>query len=165
QGRVAARGHLGLDAPEPARRPFVSAGLPRPNRSRENQRRECWDEPATAHGCVHPQTIEALALAGSGPRANDRHARRTLLSFAARRRSGFFSCPRSRSMAKSAKVGTKVLKPSKAVEVKPPPTGKLAIAGGTPVSATPVPFMSTALAPADIEAAVAVLKSGMLRAA
>jgi dTDP-4-amino-4,6-dideoxygalactose transaminase len=68
-------------------------------------------------------------------------------------------------MAKSAKAGTKVLKPSKVVEVKPPPRGKLAVAGGTPVSAVPVPFMSTALAPADIEAAVGVLKSGMLRAA
>lgn len=43
--------------------------------------------------------------------------------------------------------------------------GKLAIDGGTPVSATGVPFMSTGLSPADIEAANAVLKSGMLRAA
>lgn len=40
----------------------------------------------------------------------------------------------------------------------------LAINGGTPVSSTPVPFMQTALAQADIDAAVAVLKSGMLRA-
>lgn len=42
---------------------------------------------------------------------------------------------------------------------------KLAVEGGTPVSAKPVPFMSTALSPADIDAATAVLKSGMLRAA
>lgn len=41
----------------------------------------------------------------------------------------------------------------------------LAIAGGTPVSKTPVPFMSTGLAQADIEQALAVLRSGMLRAA
>lgn len=41
----------------------------------------------------------------------------------------------------------------------------LAINGGTPVSKTPIPFMSTALSPADIDAAMAVLKSGMLRAA
>jgi perosamine synthetase len=43
--------------------------------------------------------------------------------------------------------------------------GKLALDGGTPVSPKPVPFMSTALTPGDIEAAVVVLKSGMLRAA
>ncbi len=65
-------------------------------------------------------------------------------------------------MAKSA--STKTLKPSKAVEVASKPA-RLAIAGGTPVSASPVPFMSTALSPADIDAAMAVLKSGMLRAA
>ena len=41
----------------------------------------------------------------------------------------------------------------------------LAIAGGTPVSLKPVPFMSTALSPADIDSAMAVLKSGMLRSA
>jgi perosamine synthetase len=41
----------------------------------------------------------------------------------------------------------------------------LAIAGGTPVFASPVAFMSTGLTPADIDAATAVLKSGMLRAA
>ncbi len=41
----------------------------------------------------------------------------------------------------------------------------LAMNGGTPVSATPVPFMLPGLAEADIEAAVKVLKSGMLRAA
>lgn len=45
------------------------------------------------------------------------------------------------------------------------PAAVLAINGGTPVSAKPVPFMSTALSPADIDAAMAVLKSGMLRAA
>ncbi len=45
----------------------------------------------------------------------------------------------------------------------------MAVAGGTPVSAKfggkGVPFMSTALAQADIDSATAVLKSGMLRAA
>ncbi len=41
----------------------------------------------------------------------------------------------------------------------------LALQGGTPVSKSPVPFMSTALSPADIEAATAVLRSGMLRQA
>lgn len=41
----------------------------------------------------------------------------------------------------------------------------LALFGGTPVSPKPVPFMSTALAPEDIDACIAVLKSGMLRAA
>lgn len=39
----------------------------------------------------------------------------------------------------------------------------LALAGGTPVSAKPVPFMSLALTPEDIEAANAVLRSGILR--
>lgn len=43
--------------------------------------------------------------------------------------------------------------------------GRLALKGGTPVSDTPVPFMSPGLAPEDIEAATAVLHSGMLRAA
>ncbi len=41
----------------------------------------------------------------------------------------------------------------------------LAVAGGEPVSKSPVPFMSPGLAQADIDAAIAVLKSGMLRAA
>jgi len=41
----------------------------------------------------------------------------------------------------------------------------LAVNGGTPVSSTPVPFMSTGLTDEDIAAATAVLKSGMLRAA
>lgn len=45
------------------------------------------------------------------------------------------------------------------------PGEALAIQGGKPVSATPVPFMSPGLAEADINAAIAVLKSGMLRAA
>lgn len=45
------------------------------------------------------------------------------------------------------------------------PTGPLAIDGGVPVSKSAVPFMSTALSQADIDAALAVLKSGMLRAA
>lgn len=42
---------------------------------------------------------------------------------------------------------------------------KLALEGGAPVSAKPVPFMSTGLSQADIDAANVVLKSGMLRAA
>jgi perosamine synthetase len=42
---------------------------------------------------------------------------------------------------------------------------KLALDGGTPVAPAGVPFMSTALTQADIDAATAVLKSGMLRAA
>ncbi len=42
---------------------------------------------------------------------------------------------------------------------------RLAIAGGTPVSSKPIPFLSTALTPGDIAAANEVLKSGMLRAA
>lgn len=41
----------------------------------------------------------------------------------------------------------------------------LAIRGGTPVSRTAVPFMSTGLSEADIAAATAVLRSGMLRSA
>ncbi len=41
----------------------------------------------------------------------------------------------------------------------------LAVNGGTPVLPKPIPFMSTALTPQDIDAAVVVLKSGMLRAA
>ncbi len=45
------------------------------------------------------------------------------------------------------------------------PPVKLALQGGTPVSKTPVPFMSTALSEADINAATAVLRSGMLRQA
>ena len=67
-------------------------------------------------------------------------------------------------MAKAAATKSKIQKP---VEVAPPARrpAKLALNGGTPVSATPVPFMSTALSEADINAALAVLKSGMLRAA
>lgn len=42
---------------------------------------------------------------------------------------------------------------------------KLAVDGGSPVSSSAVPFMSTALSQADIDSALAVLKSGMLRAA
>ncbi len=45
------------------------------------------------------------------------------------------------------------------------PGARLAIDGGTPVTRQPVPFMSTALSSADIEAALAVLRSGMLRQA
>ncbi|QYK47360.1 MAG: DegT/DnrJ/EryC1/StrS family aminotransferase [Phycisphaeraceae bacterium] len=44
-------------------------------------------------------------------------------------------------------------------------TSDLALLGGAPVSKTPIPFMSTGLSPADVDAATAVLKSGMLRAA
>lgn len=43
--------------------------------------------------------------------------------------------------------------------------GTLAIEGGTPVGKVNVPFMATALAESDIEAAIKVLRSGMLRAA
>ncbi len=46
-----------------------------------------------------------------------------------------------------------------------PKLAGLALYGGTPVSATAVPFMSTALTEGDINAVVGVLKSGMLRAA
>lgn len=42
---------------------------------------------------------------------------------------------------------------------------RLATYGGTPVSTKAIPFMSTALTDADIESVIAVLKSGMLRAA
>ncbi len=45
------------------------------------------------------------------------------------------------------------------------PAGRLALNGGTPVSTTPVPFMKPQLHRADIDAAIAVLESGMLRAA
>ncbi|MBX3405315.1 MAG: DegT/DnrJ/EryC1/StrS family aminotransferase [Phycisphaeraceae bacterium] len=55
--------------------------------------------------------------------------------------------------------------PTTAPHTRPLPANPgLAINGGTPVSAAAVPFMQTALAQADIDAAVAVLKSGMLRA-
>ncbi|MBK7406366.1 MAG: DegT/DnrJ/EryC1/StrS family aminotransferase [Phycisphaerales bacterium] len=40
----------------------------------------------------------------------------------------------------------------------------LALRGGTPVSATPVPFMKPQLHEEDIQAAIVVLRSGMLRA-
>lgn len=66
--------------------------------------------------------------------------------------------------ATGAKSGTRTIQ--RPIEVKAPKApAKLAIQGGTPVSAAPVPFMSTALTEADIAAANAVLKSGMLRAA
>ncbi|HMN42917.1 MAG TPA: DegT/DnrJ/EryC1/StrS family aminotransferase [Phycisphaerales bacterium] len=42
---------------------------------------------------------------------------------------------------------------------------ELAVNGGTPVSKSAVPFMHTALQEADINAAIGVLRSGMLRAA
>jgi perosamine synthetase len=43
--------------------------------------------------------------------------------------------------------------------------GRLALEGGSAVCPSPIPFMSTALSEADIAAATAVLRSGMLRAA
>jgi len=46
-----------------------------------------------------------------------------------------------------------------------PPRPDLAINGGAPVAKTAVPFMQTGLAEQDINAAIGVLKSGMLRAA
>mgnify|MGYP002777668161 CR=1 FL=1 len=46
-----------------------------------------------------------------------------------------------------------------------PAADVLAIHGGTPVLPKPMPFMSTGLTGEDIDAAVTVLKSGMLRAA
>jgi dTDP-4-amino-4,6-dideoxygalactose transaminase len=46
-----------------------------------------------------------------------------------------------------------------------PRVAALAVHGGTPVSRQPVPFMVTALAQTDMDAAIAVLKSGMLRQA
>lgn len=46
-----------------------------------------------------------------------------------------------------------------------PSTSSLALHGGTPVSAKAVAFMSTAVTEADMNAVIAVLKSGMLRAA
>lgn len=46
-----------------------------------------------------------------------------------------------------------------------PSTSSLALHGGTPVSAKPVAFMSTAVTESDMNAVIAVLKSGMLRAA
>src|SRR3954447_1118889 len=72
-------------------------------------------------------------------------------------------------MAKAAiatKAGSKAAG-KKVVEVQAParPAAKLAVAGGLPASAAPIPFMSTALSEADIAAALAVLKSGMLRQA
>lgn len=63
-------------------------------------------------------------------------------------------------MAKST-AGT----PAIAAPVEVSIADRLAVKGGAPVSTTPVPFMSTALSEADIEAATAVLRSGMLRAA
>lgn len=55
-----------------------------------------------------------------------------------------------------------------ATSVRPstlPNNPELAINGGTPVSKQAVPFMQTALAEQDINAAIGVLRSGMLRAA
>jgi perosamine synthetase len=52
-----------------------------------------------------------------------------------------------------------------AVQVTGGGAASLALNGGSPVFAKAVPFMSTALTEADISAATAVLKSGMLRQA
>ncbi len=46
-----------------------------------------------------------------------------------------------------------------------PAPSTLALRGGTPVAKAPVPFMATGLSEADIDAAVKVLRSGMLRSA
>jgi len=72
----------------------------------------------------------------------------------------------ARAATPASKAGSKVVG-KKVVEVKAPAKApaKLAVAGGTPVSTAAVPFMSTALSAADIQAATAVLKSGMLRQA
>lgn len=53
---------------------------------------------------------------------------------------------------------------SSPVSVSAGQAGELAVRGGAPVSAAPVPFMATGLEEADIEAALKVLRSGMLRA-
>lgn len=58
-----------------------------------------------------------------------------------------------------------IISPTASSVVPSPKTSTLAVNGGTPVSAKPVAFMSTALSQGDIDAAVSVLKSGMLRAA
>src|ERR1041384_1757265 len=55
--------------------------------------------------------------------------------------------------------------PSQLKVTQDPRTAGLALSGGTPISKTPIPFMSTALTEADIAAATAVLRSGMLRQA
>jgi perosamine synthetase len=55
--------------------------------------------------------------------------------------------------------------PARSSSAPLPTPANLAINGGTPVSKTPVPFMHTALTESDINAATAVLKGGMLRAA
>lgn len=52
--------------------------------------------------------------------------------------------------------------PARPLTVEPPPP-PLALHGGAPVLSEPVPFMSCALSDEDIAAAVAVLRSGMLR--
>lgn len=50
-------------------------------------------------------------------------------------------------------------------QTAPSPSSDLAIRGGTPVATEPVAFMKTGLTEADIAAATAVLRSGMLRQA
>ena len=45
------------------------------------------------------------------------------------------------------------------------PRADLALRGGTPVTASPIPFMAPKLHEEDIQAAIGVLRSGMLRAA
>jgi perosamine synthetase len=62
-----------------------------------------------------------------------------------------------------AQAGTGLSTGKKVVVVQP--AAPLALKGGTPAAPTLIPFMSTGLSEADIAAATAVLKSGMLRAA
>jgi perosamine synthetase len=62
-----------------------------------------------------------------------------------------------------AQAGTGVSTGKKVVVVQP--SAPLALKGGAPAAPSPIPFMSTGLNEADIAAATAVLKSGMLRAA
>jgi perosamine synthetase len=63
-----------------------------------------------------------------------------------------------------AQAGTGVTTGKRVVVVQPA-AAPLALKGGTPAAPSPIPFMSTGLSEADIAAATAVLRSGMLRAA
>jgi perosamine synthetase len=64
-----------------------------------------------------------------------------------------------------AMAGSAASKISPVVVEAPGGRARLASQGGTPACPTPIPFMSTALTEADIAAATAVLRSGMLRQA
>src|SRR3954464_9688233 len=64
----------------------------------------------------------------------------------------------------SAGVSAAAAASGRSIAVEVPPA-RLEARGGTPVSASPIPFMSTALTEADISAATAVLRAGMLRQA